>query len=546
MFGDVAHFRRLIRVGYVLARYRVLTPEPFDHRLSPGVRRGLGAVQALVPKAKAVNGENGDGPLRFGQRVAAAFQDLGPTYIKLGQLLATRPDIVGGAMADDLQYLQDKLPPFSVQDAWACLEEAFGERSDQLFAHMGVPVAAASVAQVHKATILSADHSATLGAKLADDGSDERAFAAVKVLRPDIEQHMLRDFDFLRWLAATLYRLEPRVRRLEPVSLIDTLRRTTETELDLRLEAAAASEFSERDRGRDLLRIPNVFWKHTSKRILTTEWIEGTPLSDLEALDEKGIDRTALAAQLLRAFLTHSLFDGYFHADFHQGNLLVDESGRLSAVDFGIMGRLSRETRRFLAEILYGFLTRDYYRLADVHFEAGYVPKDQPRDLFAQSLRSIGEPVFGKQARDISMARVLEQLFETTARFDMHLQPQLVLLQKTMVAAEGVARRLDPDINFWETARPIVRHWMEQNLGPEAVVEDLATSARKVAQHLRQLPDLLDQTQAVSEMMTPEGIKLHPDTLKQLAQQNTGKGSALPWVVAVLSLGIALLFFAGS
>jgi len=539
MLAALRHCRRLIHVGYILGKHRVLVPDPAAAELAPGVRRLLILVQGLTPRAKS-GGQNVRDQARnkkptarrYGQRLADALTELGPSYIKLGQLLATRPDIVGDQMAGDLQHLQDRLPPFAVQTAWNALAQEFGDTVDELFVHLGFPIAAASIAQVHKATIHP-------------DKTEARGFAAVKVLRPRIESRMRKDLQSFLWVARRLERLGPEIKRLEPVKLVETLRATTEAELDLRLEAAAASEFAERDRGRQLLRIPAVAWQHTSRRVLTTEWIEGIPLADLERLEAAGCDRKALARQLLEAFLIHALFDGYFHADLHQGNLLVDEEGRLTVLDFGIMGRLDKQTRLFLAEILFGFLTRDYTLLADVHFEAGYVPAHQSRAAFAQALRSIGEPVFRKQAKEISMARLLEQLFETTRLFEMHMQPQLILLQKTMVAAEGVARTLDPEINFWETAEPIVQSWMEQSIGPEALVEDLTLSARRAALALRHLPDHMASVATLNSIITPDGLKLHPETAAAIANGHNGGPRRWPWVFALAIVGVLLLLGGG-
>lgn len=526
-------------------------PEPLKHTLPTWLRRSLNIAQAVVPKTKPKPKEEvpestteATIPLeddtasdetistskpRFGSRLADALTELGPSYIKLGQLLSTRPDIVGAQMAKDLQHLQDKLPPFSVQVAWDSLAEEFGAETDTLFAHLGFPIAAASVAQVHRATIHMAP-------------SDERAFAAVKILRPQIERKVLKDFETFAWIAEKVEDWSPKSRRLEPVQLVKTLRESTETELDLRMEAAAASELADKDEMRGLIRVPRIEWQHTSRRVLTTEWIDGIPIAQLEKLEAAGHDPKELAQQLLEAFLIHALFDGYFHADLHPGNIMVDEDGRLAVVDFGIMGRLDRETRRFLAEILYGFLSRDYVRLAEVHFEAGYVPTTKSKDSFAQALRSIGEPVFGLEAQDISMARLLEQLFETTRMFDMHLQPQLVLLQKTMVAVEGVARMLNPSINFWEAARPVVQDWMEQNLGPEAVVEDIALSAQKMVRALRHLPDLAKQASTISHIVTPDGLRLHPETVMGLSDQQTkghaGNSATRFWMMAAIVLAL--------
>jgi ubiquinone biosynthesis protein len=332
----------------------------------------------------------------------------------------------------------------------------------------------------------------------------------------------------------------PNFKRLEPVLFIETIRRSVELEMDLRLEASAASELAELNQTRDDFRVPSIDWTRTSKRVLTTEWIEATPLSKTKDIIAKGHDPKALARNIIQLFLQNALEDGFFHADMHQGNLFVDERSRLVAVDFGIMGRLDKETRRFLAEILYGFIARDYQRLADIHFDAGYISKDQDRDTFAQALRSVGEPIFGRKASEISMARLLAQLFQVTQVFDMHLQPQLVLLQKNMVVVEGVARDLDPDINIWETSEPVLEEWIKNHLSPEARLKELAETAIKLGPQLLKLPEVI---QNLSEMVTDEGIKLHPETLRAMARSEEAKQVKLiraAWIGAFALIAIAL------
>src|SRR6476661_10957994 len=351
-------------------------------------------------------------PFRIGEpkdrRVAGALTRLGPSYIKLGQFLATRPDLISPDLASDLSRLEDH------------------------FAEFGPPVAAASIAQVHKAVVV--------------DGGARRD-VAVKILRPGIERRFRRDLDSYFFAARQIERSHPPTRRLRPVAVVDTLARSVEIEMDLRLEAAAISEMADNIAGDQALpdgrfRVPGVDWRRTAKRVLTLEWIDGIPISDRAALVAAGHDPKALGLTILRSFLRHAMRDGFFHADMHQGNLLVDKTGTVVAVDFGIMGRLGARERRFLAEILHGLITRDYRRTAMIHFEAGYVPPHQSVELFAQAMRAIGEPIHGRTAAEISMADLLGQLFAYTDVFDMQTRPELLLLQKTMVVVEGVARSL--------------------------------------------------------------------------------------------------------
>jgi ubiquinone biosynthesis protein len=413
--------------------------------------RALAAYDALLPREHAARvpfslrlaarlfgtGKRRNAALSPGRRLAHALEELGPSAIKLGQFLATRPDILGADIAHGLEALQDRLPPFPEAEAHRIVEAELGKPLHELFADFGPPVAAASIAQVHQAM--------TAG--------DPPRRVAVKILRPAIEARFARDFRAFRLAAAFAERVSAEARRLRPVDLVDTLARSVALELDLRMEGAAAAELAENMRDNLDFRVPELDWSRTGERVLTSEWIEGVHLRDPEALRKAGHDPKRIAVSLLRTFLAQALRDGFFHADLHPGNLFVDKEGRICAVDFGIMGRLDAAMRRFMAETLGGFLARDYVRVAQVHFDAGFVPKTHSVETFAQALRAIGEPIFGLTAQEVSMALLLEQLFETTRRFDMQLQPQLVLLQKTMMVVEGLARSLDPEFDIWEASR---------------------------------------------------------------------------------------------
>ena len=465
MPGALGHSLRLLGWGRVLGRHGVLRGIETAPAASPGIRR-LARLARFGTRAPLV------------PRYADAFEAIGPAAIKLGQALATRPDLVGAVAAADLTRLQDALPPLPFADITAALDAAFEGRTAQLFASIEpVPVGAASIAQVHRAVT-----------------SDGRT-VAVKVLRPGIEARLAGEIATFEWAAARLDRVGGEVARLRPRAVIATFKAWTLAELNLLREAASASELRDAMAAEPQFVVPQVDWARTTRRVLTIDWIGGTKLSDAAAVAALPIDRTQLAATLVRGFLRQAIGDGFFHADMHQGNLFVLPGGaqgpaRLAVIDFGIMGRLDRRARLYLAEILYGLINGDYKRVAEIHFEAGYVPAHHDVGEFATALRAVGEPIRGLAARDISVANLLDGLFAITRAFDMAVQPHLLLLQKTMVMVEGVALGLDPHVNMWELAAPYVADWMRAELGPEARVADaLVTTLRALAQ----LPRLFRQ-----------------------------------------------------
>ena len=407
--------------------------------------------------------------------VTRALTALGPAYIKFGQIMSTRPDVVGDELAEQLKVLQDKLPPFSTAEAKRAVLAELGVPADELFSEFSDAVAAASIAQVHKAT-------------LADTGE----VVAVKVLRPGIERAFQKDIDAFYLIARFVELLAPGARRLRPLDVIQHFEGVVLGELDLRLEASAAGEFAANTARDDQFELPKVKWDLSSRRVMTLGWMEGISLSEVERIRAAGIDTEDLSHRVLQIFLNHALRDGYFHADMHQGNLRVGPSGEIIALDFGIMGRIDEYTRRVYAEILIGFIRKDYRRVAEVHFEAGYVPADRDIDEFAQALRSVGEPIFGMDASRISMARLLAYLFEVTERFGMETRTELILLQRTMVVVEGVARSLNPHINIWEVARPVVERYIRENVGPAALLRDLAATARVLTKFGPKLPMLAE------------------------------------------------------
>jgi len=407
--------------------------------------------------------------------ITRALVVLGPAYIKFGQILSTRPDVVGHDMAEQLRVLQDKLPPFSMAEARVEFQREIGTGVDDVFSSFSEPVAAASLAQVHKA------HIAETGEAV-----------AVKILRPGIERAFRKDVDAFYFAARTIELLSPSSRRLRPMDVIEHFEGVVLGELDLRLESSAAAEFAANTADDEGFQVPLVKWGLSGRRVMTMDWAEGTNAGDNAALDAAGHDRLLLSNRVLQMFLNHALRDGFFHGDMHQGNLKVAANGDLIAIDFGIMGRIDEYTRRVYAEILFGFIRKDYKRVAEVHFEAGYVPADRDVEEFARALRAVGEPIFGMDASHISMARLLSYLFEVTERFGMETRTELILLQRTMVVVEGVARSMDDRMNIWESARPIVENYIKESIGPKALLRDLGKTAMILSRFGPQLPRLAE------------------------------------------------------
>ena len=514
MIAAFAHLSRLARAGFVFAREGVLAL--IDPRPLPMPLRSALWCARLLEKSTT-------GAAR--SRLATALTMLGPTYVKLGQFLATRPDVVGVVLARDLETLQDRMAPFPLAQAERVVAAALDKPLNEVFKSFGAPVAAASIAQVHRASIATMD--------------GERA-VAVKVLRPLIERRFKVDLEALAFAARSAEALSAEARRLRMVEVVETLRRSVALEMDLRLEAAALSEMAENTEKDPDFRVPTVDWERTARDVLTLDWIEGTPLTDRAMLAAKGFDLPKLARAVIQTFLRHALREGFFHADMHPGNLFVDDGGNLVAVDFGIMGRLGPKERRFLAEILLGFITRNYQRVAEVHFEAGYVPRHHSVESFAQAIRAIGEPIHNRTAEDISMAKLLMLLFEVTGIFDMRTRPELLLLQKTMVVVEGVARSLDPKLDMWTTAEPVVREWIERNLGPIGRLEGAAEGALEMGRFLGDVPGLLSRSAELVEQLdaiTRDGLVLAPETVAAIgraeARRNRWTAAAL-WVIAIL------------
>lgn len=505
MLRGIRNSLRLIAIGRTLARYDLLhlLPLPWPIRL------GIWMTGGRASKSSA--------GLRTGQRLAAAVLEMGPTFIKLGQTLSTRADLIGEEMAEDLSGLQDKLPPFAGAEAKAIIAREFDEPVETLFSSFDeTPIAAASIAQVHYA--------------VTTEGNE----VAVKVLRPGIEARFAADVALLLWLAEWLERLRPRLRRLHILESVRNFEGVVNREMDLRFEASAAAELAQNFTGDPNFVIPEVDWQRTGRRVLTLQRIHGIPIDEVDAIRAAGIEPTHVVELAADAFFNMVFRDGFFHADLHPGNLFVGAEGQIIAVDFGITGRLDKATRHFLGELLLGFLNRDFRRVAQIHFDAGIIPADQSVELFTQAVRSIAEPILGRALHEISVARLLGQLFEVARAFKLEAQPQMLLLQKTMLVAEGVGRRLNPEVNMWHLARPLIEQWMIENLGARA---RLRQSMGGFVSTLENLPQILRNVEQVAENLKSGGLRLHPDSLKAIDQARQPRGmfpAWLPWILVVV------------
>ena len=473
MLTFITDFGRLLRAGWMLSRKDALAPRELEPLMPPSIKALARFTRIGVGKTKG----------RPGERMASVFEKQGPAYVKLGQFMATRPDIIGHELAADLGRLQDRMPAFSQEEAKATIHDTLNQEADDIFAEFSEPVAAASIAQAHKAKLPTGES------------------VAVKILRPKIEQTAKKEFRAFGRAAWLLERVSAAARRMEAVKFIETLKASAAIELDLRMEAGAASELADNLKDDPNVRLPRVHWSHCGRRVLTIEWIDGVSISDEAGLDRLKIDRKKLAVDIMRIFLTQALRDGFFHADMHQGNIIIDNDGRVALIDFGIMGRLDLHTRDTFAEILYGFIIRDYQRTADVHFSAGYISKEYSREAFAQALRAIGEPLQGRNANQVDMSRVLQQLFDVTELFDMHLRPELILLQRTMVTVEGVARMLDPEIDMWAAASPVVSDYIRRSAGPAGAVRRVRSTADALLRAGEKLPQTLDDVAEAARLI---------------------------------------------
>ncbi len=413
-----------------------------------------------------------------GERLSSSLESMGTTFIKLGQFLATRPDIIGEELSKKLETLQDKLPPFSIVQAKEIIKNDLGEDTYNSIINLSEPVAAASIAQVHKAQI-----------------NDNKTIkdVAIKILRPDIKKIFNEEIDAMILFAFLIESFIKKTKRLKLVEVVFLLKEITNLEMDLRFEAAAANEYAENTKNDIGFRVPKIYWNFTSENVMTLDWIDGVSIRETEELKKRNLNTEKIAESIIQNFLRHAVRDGFFHADMHQGNIFIDNNGHIVPIDFGIMGRLDKMSKRFLAEILFGFIQRDYRKVAEVHLVAGLVPKDVPLDDLAQALRSIGEPIFGQTVKDISGGKLLKQLFDVTEKFNMQTQPQLLMLQKTMVVVEGVARKLNPNTNIWTTSKPVLESWLKETKDPITKINETLQNTSEVIKRLPEFPEIMDK-----------------------------------------------------
>ena len=436
-----------------------------------------------------------------GEKLCIALQGMGTTFIKLGQFLATRPDIIGEQLANDLEKLQDKVPAFDLYEAKKIIKKEIGENYFKNIKEISNPIAAASIAQVHLAKIQI---------------NDKEKQVAIKILRPDIEKLFNEELDALMLFAYIVENTFTKAKRLKLIEVVHLLREITNIEMDLRFEAAAANELYENTKNDIGFNVPKIYWNYTTKKILTLDKVDGVSIREHQKLRDSGVDLKKLAENLIQFFLRQAVRDGFFHGDMHQGNLFVDKLGNIIPVDFGIMGRLDKNNRKFLAEILYGFIQRDYIKVAEVHFQAGLVPPETSKEEFAQALRSVGEPIFGQTIKDISGGNLLAQLFEITEKFNMATQPPLLLLQKTMVVVEGVARKLYPETNIWEVSRPVLENWLKNIKGPKSTVDTALNTSSEILKRIPDLPKFMDRADYALKLMAEGKLNLAIGTNKNL------------------------------
>ena len=413
-----------------------------------------------------------------GERLSSSLESMGTTFIKLGQFLATRPDIIGEELSKKLENLQDKLPPFSLIQAKEIIKNDLGDDTFNSIINLSEPVAAASIAQVHKAQI--------------DDNGIIKD-VAIKILRPDIKKIFNEEIDAMMLFAFLVESFVKKSKRLKLVEVVFLLKEITNLEMDLRFEAAAANEYAENTKNDVGFRVPEIYWNFTSENVMTLDWVDGVSIRETEELKRRNLNTRKIAEDIIQNFLRHAVRDGFFHADMHQGNIFIDNNGHIVPIDFGIMGRLDKMSKRFLAEILFGFIQRDYRKVAEVHLVAGLVPKEVSIDDLSQALRSIGEPIFGQAVKDISGGKLLKQLFDVTEKFNMQTQPQLLMLQKTMVVVEGVARKLNPNTNIWTTSKPVLESWLKETKDPMTNINETLQNTSEVIKRLPEFPEIMDK-----------------------------------------------------
>ena len=465
-----------------------------------------------------------------GERLSYSLESMGTTFIKLGQFLATRPDIIGEELSKRLENLQDKLPPFSLLQAKEIIKNDLGNECYESIINLSEPVAAASIAQVHKAQIN-------------DNGVLKDV--AIKILRPNIKKIFNEEIDAMMLFAFLIESFIKKTKRLKLVEVVFLLKEITNLEMDLRFEAAAANEYAENTKNDVGFRVPKIYWNYTSENVMTLDWVDGISIRETQELKNKEFNTEKIAEDIIQNFLRHAVRDGFFHADMHQGNIFIDNDGQIVPIDFGIMGRLDKMSKRFLAEILFGFIQRDYRKVAEVHLIAGLVPKEVPIDDLAQALRSIGEPIFGQAVKDISGGKLLKQLFDVTEKFNMQTQPQLLMLQKTMVVVEGVARKLNPNTNIWTTSKPVLESWLRETKDPMTKLNETLQNTSEVIKRLPEFPEIMDKANQALTYLASGQI---PQNSNSYTALNTQKSEMIAFrnqsIISILVLVIlGLLIF---
>ncbi len=462
-----------------------------------------------------------------GKRLSNSLQSMGTTFIKLGQFLATRPDIIGEELSKHLENLQDRLPPFPLSQAKEMIKKDLGEETFNSIINLSEPVAAASIAQVHKAQIN-------------DNGTIKDV--AIKILRPNIKKIFNEEIDALMLFAFLVESLIKKTKRLKLIEVVFLLKEITNLEMDLRFEAAAANEYAENTKNDVGFKVPTIYWNFTSENVMTLDWVDGISIRETEELTKRNFDTKKIASDIIQYFLRHAVRDGFFHADMHQGNVFIDNNGQIVTIDFGIMGRLDKLSQRFLAEILYGFIQRDYKKVAEVHLVANLVPKDVHVDDLAQALRSIGEPIFGQSVKNISGGKLLKQLFDVTEKFNMQTQPQLLLLQKTMVVVEGVARKLNPDTNIWETSKPVLESWLKETKDPINSINEVVKNSTEVLKKLPELPEVMDKAYQALTYLASGKIPQNSNSYNELnikkSEMTTFRNQTIIGLLLLVILGL--------
>ena len=512
----------LFKLGRKLAKSDALTIATKFNKPPLAIKMLFNLLSFSFTKNQQVNQNDSEG-----KRLSNSLQSMGTTFIKLGQFLATRPDIIGEELSKHLENLQDRLPPFPLSQAKEMIRKDLGEETFNSIINLSEPVAAASIAQVHKAQIN-------------DNGTIKDV--AIKILRPNIKKIFNEEIDALMLFAFLVESLIKKTKRLKLIEVVFLLKEITNLEMDLRFEAAAANEYAENTKNDVGFKVPTIYWNFTSENVMTLDWVDGISIRETEELTKRNFDTKKIASDIIQYFLRHAVRDGFFHADMHQGNVFIDNNGQIVTIDFGIMGRLDKLSQRFLAEILYGFIQRDYKKVAEVHLVANLVPKDVPVDDLAQALRSIGEPIFGQSVKDISGGKLLKQLFDVTEKFNMQTQPQLLLLQKTMVVVEGVARKLNPDTNIWETSKPVLESWLKETKDPINSINEVVKNSTEVLKKLPELPEVMDKAYQALTYLASGKIPQNSNSYNELnikkSEMTTFRNQTIIGLLLLVILGL--------